>query len=176
MAGWLIGCASKDADLGHELRMLGEDPGPETRERARTLFARTLDAPGGGLRVQTIHAFAQSLLAAFPSEAGLAPGFRPVEGREQQLLARATLADLLLRAEGEGDLGLIRDLQALSLRLGESGAERFLKACAGAPDGDRLARPARRHRGAAAARLRPAAGRHRRGHRPGMRVRSTSRS
>ncbi|HMG46142.1 MAG TPA: double-strand break repair helicase AddA [Allosphingosinicella sp.] len=124
----------KDADLGRELTMLGEDPGPETRERARTLFARTLDAAGGGLRVQTIHAFAQSLLAAFPSEAGLAPGFRPVEGREQQLLARATLADLLVRAEGEGDLGLIRDLQKLSLRLGESGAERFLKACAGAPE------------------------------------------
>jgi ATP-dependent helicase/nuclease subunit A len=124
----------KDADLGGELGMLGEDPGPEARARARTLFARTLDAPGGGLRVQTIHAFAQSLLAAFPSEAGLAPGFRPVEGREQQVLARATLADLLLRAEGEGDLGLIRDLQTLSLRLGESGAERFLKACAAAPE------------------------------------------
>ncbi|MEA3030373.1 MAG: ATP-dependent helicase/nuclease subunit [Sphingomonadales bacterium] len=123
----------KEADLGHELTMLGEDPGPETRERARILFARVLESPGGGLRIQTIHAFAQSLLAAFPSEAGLAPGFRPLEGREEQLLARATLADLLVRAEGEGDLGLIRDLQALSLRLGESGAERFLKACAAAP-------------------------------------------
>jgi len=123
----------KEADLGHELVMLGEDPGPERRDLARTLFARVLDAPGGGLRIQTIHAFAQSLLAAFPSEAGLAPGFRPLEGREEQLLARTTLADLLVRAEEQGDLGLIRDLQALSLRLGESGAERFLKACARAP-------------------------------------------
>ncbi|HEV2818574.1 MAG TPA: double-strand break repair helicase AddA [Allosphingosinicella sp.] len=123
----------KDTDLGHELVMLGEDPGPETRARARTLFARVLDSPGGGLRIQTIHAFAQSLLAAFPSEAGLAPGFRPLEGREEQLLARATLADLLVRAEEQGDAGLIRDLQALSLRLGESGAERFLRACAAAP-------------------------------------------
>ena len=50
------------------------------------------------------------------------------------MLARATLADLLVRAEGQGDLGLIGDLQALSLRLGESGAERFLKACARAPE------------------------------------------
>jgi len=123
----------KEAELGHELVMLGEDPGPETRDLARTLFARVLDSPGGGLRIQTIHAFAQSLLAAFPSEAGLAPGFRPLEGREEQLLARATLADMLVRAEEQGDLGLIRDLQALSLRLGESGAERFLKACAAAP-------------------------------------------
>jgi ATP-dependent helicase/nuclease subunit A len=123
----------KDADLGHELIALGEDPGPETRERARILFARVLEATGGGLRVQTIHAFAQSLLAAFPSEAGLAPGFRPLEGRAQQLLARSTLADLLVAAEEGGDLPLIRDVQALSLRLGEGGAEGFLKACAAAP-------------------------------------------
>jgi ATP-dependent helicase/nuclease subunit A len=123
----------KDADLGHELVALGEDPGPETRERARILFARVLEATGGGLRVQTIHAFAQSLLAAFPSEAGLVPGFRPLEGREQQLLARSTLADLLVAAEHSGDLALIRDVQALSLRLGEGGAENFLKACAAAP-------------------------------------------
>ncbi len=124
----------KDADLGHELVALGEDPGPETRARARTLFAAALDAAGGGLRVQTIHAFAQGLLAAFPSEAGLAPGFRPLEGREEQLLARSTLAEMLVRAEGQGDQPLIRDLQALSLRLGENGAERFLKACARAPE------------------------------------------
>ena len=124
----------KDADLGHELVALGEDPGPETRERARTLFARVLESAGGGLRIQTIHAFAQSLLAAFPSEAGLIPGFRPLEGREEQLLARSTLADLLVRAEAGGDQGLIRDLQALSLRLGEAGAERFLMACARAPE------------------------------------------
>jgi ATP-dependent helicase/nuclease subunit A len=125
----------KDVDLGNELLALDEDPGPETRERARTLFARVLESAGGGLRVQTIHAFAQGLLAAFPSEAGLAPGFQPLEAREAQALARATLADMLVRGEEQGDLGLIRDVQALSLRLGESGAERYLKACAAAPRG-----------------------------------------
>jgi len=124
----------KDSELGAELVALGEGPDPERRARARTLFARVLDSAGGGLRIQTIHAFAQSLLAAFPAEAGLIPGFRPLEGREQQLLARATLADLLVRAEAGGDLGLIDDLQALSLRLGESAAERFLMACAAAPE------------------------------------------
>src|SRR3954468_5017143 len=125
----------KDEDLARELTMLGEQPLPALRERARTLFARVLESTGGGLRIQTIHAFAQSLLASFPSEAGMLPGFRPLEGREEQLLARATLAEMLVRAEGDGDLGLIRDPQALSLRLGESGAERFLKACARAPEG-----------------------------------------
>ncbi len=125
----------KDSDLAAELLALGEDHGPEARGRARTLFARLLDSAGGGLRVQTIHAFAQGLLAGFPSEAGLVPGFRPLEGREEQLLARATLAEMLVAAEREGDAGLIRDLQALSLRLGEGGAEAFLGACARAPDG-----------------------------------------
>jgi ATP-dependent helicase/nuclease subunit A len=124
----------KDQDLGGELNSLGEDPGPEMRARARTLFARVLDAKGGGLRIQTIHAFAQSLLAAFPAEAGLVPGFRPLEGREEQLLARSTLAELLVRAEQGGDLPLIRDLQALSHRMGEAGAETFLMACARAGD------------------------------------------
>jgi ATP-dependent helicase/nuclease subunit A len=125
----------KDTELAAELVALGEDPGPEARAEARTLFARVLEATGGGLRIQTIHAFAQSLLAGFPSEAGLVPGFRPLEGREEQLLARTTLAEMLVAAEREGDAGLIRDLQALSLRLGEGGAEVFLRACARAPAG-----------------------------------------
>jgi ATP-dependent helicase/nuclease subunit A len=124
----------KDAELGAELGALSEDTGPDMRARARTLFARVLDATGGGLRIQTIHAFAQSLLGAFPVEAGLTPGFRPLEGREEQLLARSTLADLLVRAEAGGDLGLIADLQALSLRMGEGGAEGFVKTCARAPE------------------------------------------
>ncbi len=120
----------KDNELAAELVALGEDSGPEMRERARTLFARVLDAAGGGLRIQTIHAFSQGLLAAFPAEAGLVPGFRPLEGREEQLLSRATLADLLVRVEAAGDLGLVRDMQVLSHRMGEGGAESFLMCCA----------------------------------------------
>ena len=121
------------ADLARDLKALGEDYGPAAVARARTLFARVLDAPGG-LRIQTIHAFCQTLLAGFPSEAGLAPGFRPLEDREAATLARATLAELLVEAESGGELGLIRDVQALSRRLGEEAAQRFLMACARAPD------------------------------------------
>jgi len=123
-----------DEDLREELISLDEDDSPERCGRARTLFARVLDATGGGLRIQTIHAFAQALLAAFPAEADLVPGFRPLEGREEQGLGRTTLADLLVRAEEQGDQGLVRDVQTLSLRLGEGGAEGFLKACARAPE------------------------------------------
>jgi ATP-dependent helicase/nuclease subunit A len=136
----------KEAELASELRALGEDYRPEARARARRLFARVLDSAGGGLRIQTIHAFAQGLLAAFPAEAGLVPGFRPLEGREEQLLARQTLAEMLVRAEEGKDGGLSRDpgphqsttlmgdIQALSHRLGEGGAEAFVRRCARAPD------------------------------------------
>ncbi|HEX8442546.1 MAG TPA: double-strand break repair helicase AddA [Allosphingosinicella sp.] len=120
----------KDQNLKKELFALGEGNGPEEVANARRLFARVLDASGGGLRIMTIHAFSQGLLAAFPAEAGLVPGFRPLEGREEQQLARSTLADLLVRAEAAGDHDLVADMQVLSHRLGEGGAESFLMCCA----------------------------------------------
>ncbi|MEF5008134.1 hypothetical protein U9218_23755, partial [Escherichia coli] len=83
-------------------------------ERARTLFARVLDAPGGGIRIQTIHGFCQTLLAGFPAEAGLVPGFRPIEGREEAQLARDALAEMLVDAEREGRDGVITAIADLS--------------------------------------------------------------
>jgi ATP-dependent helicase/nuclease subunit A len=125
----------EDKALRKELFALGEAyKTGEDVARARRLFARVLDSAGGGLRIQTIHAFAQGLLAAFPAEAGLVPGFRPLEGREEQLLARQTLAEMLVRAEEGGDGRVVRDIQALSHRLGEGGAEAFVRRCARAPD------------------------------------------
>jgi ATP-dependent helicase/nuclease subunit A len=127
LAAWV---RMDDAKLRKELFALGERNEDDVIAFARTLFAKVLDAPGGGLRIQTIHAFSQTLLAGFPAEAGLSPGFRPLEGREQAALARRTLADLLVTAEVGGDLGLIDDMQALSLRLGEDKAEAYLQRCA----------------------------------------------
>ncbi len=115
-----------DNKLRKDLFALGERNDDEAIARARTLFARVLDAPGGGLRVQTIHAFAASLLASFPGEAGLVPGFRALDAREEALLARETLARLLAGAEERGDLRLLADVQRLSRRLGEGEAESFL--------------------------------------------------
>jgi len=111
----------KDSELGTDLLHLGESNDPRTRERARQLFARVLDCPGG-LKIQTIHSFAQSLLAAFPAEAGIVPGFQPIEGRAEQELVRRTLADLMASAEESKDEALIRDVQSISRRLGETGA------------------------------------------------------
>ncbi len=123
LAAWV---QMEERDLFNDLEALGEESGPEARDRARRLFAEVLESTGGGLRIQTIHGFCQQLLTSFPLEAGLPPGFRPLDQREQATLARQTLADLVVRADEEGDEALIDALQALSLRLGEGGAEQFL--------------------------------------------------
>ena len=130
LARWV---RASETDIRADLASLGERATPALIARARTLFAKVLDAPGGGLRIQTIHGFCQSLLAAFPVEAGLTPGFRPLEAREESALARETLAQMLVDAEREGRDAAVRAVGALSLRLGEEGAEAFLRACARAP-------------------------------------------
>jgi len=128
LAAWV---RMPERDLKKDLFALGEDPNdPALVARARVLFAKLLDAPGGGIRIQTIHGFCQALLSGFPLEAGLVPGFRPIEGREEAVLARETLAELLVDAEREGRHGLVAAIGALSLRMGEGGAEEFLRACA----------------------------------------------
>ena len=130
LAAWV---RMKDSQLAEDLAALRADVGPAMREQARRLFARVLDAPGG-LRIQTIHSFAQSLLASFPEEAGIAPGFRPIEGRAEQELARTTLAGLLAEAEAARHADLLADVQRLSLRLGEEGAVDYLMRCARRPE------------------------------------------
>ena len=130
LAAWV---RMKDTELGADLMALRADPSPAPRERARRLFAKVLEAPGG-LRIQTIHSFAQALLSSFPAEAGITPGFTPIEGRAEQELARTTLANLLADAETRGDEGLIADVQCLSLRLGEDGAASYLMRCAQASE------------------------------------------
>ncbi len=126
LAAW---ARMKETDLGADLLSLRESNDPVTRRRARQLFAKVLDCPGG-LRIQTIHSFAQALLAAFPAEAGISPGFEPIEGRAEQELARTTLAGLIADADADGDSRLIDDVKCLSLRIGENETVRYLMRCA----------------------------------------------
>jgi ATP-dependent helicase/nuclease subunit A len=124
----------KDAELAAELMALGEDFARDQVAKARTLFATVLESRNGGMRIMTIHAFCQTLLAGFPLEAGIAPGFRPLEGREEAALAQLVLAELVIGAEREGDARLLGDLSTLSLRLGEAEALAFLKRSARAAE------------------------------------------
>lgn len=58
--------------------------------RARQLFARAIETPGG-LRIQTIHSFCSTLLRRFPLEAGVSPLFRELDDRSA-ILMRSEIA------------------------------------------------------------------------------------
>ena len=131
LAGWV---RMNDTQLAAHLGAIGADIGPAARERARTLFTRVLDCPGGGLRIDTIHAFAQWLLGAFPHEAGLLPGTRAMEDRDRILLSRQVLADLLLDAEARRDAAMLDTLAMLATRFDPAAVEAWLLRCAEARD------------------------------------------
>ncbi|KLE35378.1 double-strand break repair helicase AddA [Aurantiacibacter luteus] len=116
-------------ELAADLDAIGATGDVVTIARARTLFASVLDCPGGGLRIDTIHAFAQWLLSAFPEEAGLVPGTRPMEDRDRDLLAAQVLADLLVDWQ-RTDREAVAALEGLSLRMGPDGARAWLLRCA----------------------------------------------
>ncbi|MEM6475681.1 MAG: double-strand break repair helicase AddA [Pseudomonadota bacterium] len=116
--------------LGTELRHLGADVDPETQARARTLFASVLDCPGGGLRIDTIHAFSQWLLANFPEEADLPPGSQAMEDRQRELLAREVLTELLTDAEAAGDHKVLDAIRLFTTRKDVSSLHGWLMRCA----------------------------------------------
>ncbi len=122
-----------EADLRERLQAGGVGEGtynPAMIDRARQLFARVIDAPGAGLQIQTIHAFCQTLLASFPEEAGLAPGFAPLDEVEAEALRQQVLTDMLRAARRDGDDALLRRIDALAMTLGEWGASGYLQRCA----------------------------------------------
>jgi ATP-dependent helicase/nuclease subunit A len=116
--------------LGLDLEFIGYDRGvPALIERARSLFATVIDSPGGAVRVQTIHSFCQTLLASFPLEAKILPGFRALEDSEASALQREVLGRLLAQRDSDGDA--MRSIAAmLSRRLGQDAAIAFLARCA----------------------------------------------
>ncbi len=75
------------ADLGVE--------GPLDLDRARTLFARAIETPGG-LRLQTIHAFCASILRRFPLEAGVSPAFVEIDETAQGSLFARLLDEIAI--------------------------------------------------------------------------------
>ncbi|GMN01687.1 double-strand break repair helicase AddA [Erythrobacter sp. MTPC3] len=120
--------------LAKELGDLGAAIGPDVQQRARTLFAQVLDCPGGGLRIDTIHAFSQWLLANFPEEADLPPGAQPMEDRTRELLAREVLTDLLVEAERTGDTRITNAVDLFTTAKDPGALHGWLMRCAKADD------------------------------------------
>jgi ATP-dependent helicase/nuclease subunit A len=90
LGDWTI---ASDRQLRSELLAL--DPAlelekPGTLARARALFAAALETPGG-LKIQTIHAFCQTILQRFPLEAGVPPGFQMLDDSAAKRLTEIAL-------------------------------------------------------------------------------------
>ena len=114
--------AFADADtLASELeQVLDRRPSEGATLAARKLFARVLDAPGG-IAIQTIHAFCQSLLKRFPLEAGVAPNADVLdETQAEQLVIRARDQQLRAIADGLADPELVAALSLVGERVSDS--------------------------------------------------------
>lgn len=95
-----------DADLHGTLTAIGVPEGrldADLLDRARTLFARAIEAPGG-LKIQTIHSFCASVLRRFPLEARVSPAFKEIDERVQARLLADLLDDMAETDEGRAAL------------------------------------------------------------------------
>ncbi len=124
LEGWV---GATDALLDEHLRALGAEPAPDMRRRARRLFARVLDTPGG-LRIQTIHAFCESVLGRFPLEAGISPQFTVLDERDATELLRQARDQVLEAARQAPGSALARAVTTVSGRVGEDGFATVLDA------------------------------------------------
>jgi ATP-dependent helicase/nuclease subunit A len=87
-----------------------DSPEPHDLIFARQLFARTIESPGG-LKIQTLHAFAERLLRLFPFEANVPAHFNVLDESDSKRLlleARdAALVELGGSSESAGALDLV---------------------------------------------------------------------
>ncbi len=114
--------------LVRDLAALGAARDEATQLRARRLFALVLEAPQG-LAVQTIHAFAQSLIASFPVEAGVAPGFAVIDDRDGAALRCRLLAAAIEAAAADDPF--LADLAEIGIGGGEGRLAEIAQGLAG---------------------------------------------
>ena len=84
------------------LDMSGEKANAKFRIRARQLFAHALDTPGG-LKIQTIHAFCESLLHQFPLEANVPGHFETLQDADQAHLLELARSEVLSTSSGAAE-------------------------------------------------------------------------
>ena len=117
-----------EADLARQLAEIeGGAVDPDATTRARRLFARALETPGG-LKIQTIHAFCASLLAQFPLEANVAGRFAVMDDRLAAELAETALAAVLRETVAHPDGAAARALDTLLPVVSDGGLGEAIKA------------------------------------------------
>ena len=98
--------------------------------KARRLFARALETPGG-LKVLTLHAFCQIVLSRFPIEADVPPAFEVLDDQSARELVAGSRQHILERA-GSGDDVLAQAVAHLVTETSEARLTGLLDAALGA--------------------------------------------
>ena len=104
--------------------------GPEDMNKARRLFAKALETPGG-LKILTIHAFCQNVLSRFPLEAGVPASFDVLDEQTARELMAPARSRVLERA-GSGDALRASALAFLLTQTSEATLTEILDAALGA--------------------------------------------
>ena len=99
-------------------KLNGKKPDAATTKRARQLFAEFLDAHGG-MRIQTIHSFSQSLIRRFPIESGIPPYFDVMDDQTAAEMLRESQADILRRIQREPDTKLAKAVNMVTPEVSE---------------------------------------------------------
>ncbi|MHA6641284.1 double-strand break repair helicase AddA [Mesorhizobium sp. A623] len=114
-----------DDDLIARIEVLdGKMPGAALMRRARRLFAEALETPGG-LKIQTIHAFCESVLHQFPLEANIAAHFEMLDPQMEAALFATARRDMISGASG-GNVELAEAFATILERGGEAGLDALL--------------------------------------------------
>jgi len=100
---------------------------------ARTLFAKALETPEG-LKVQTIHAFCERVLSRFPIEAGILPGFEPIDDADMRVLRDGVRDDIYRAAALNMDGELNAALQILTAEKADQTMDDLFKWMANSPE------------------------------------------
>lgn len=109
-----------EEDLVKDLADLsGDQPAEAEIDRARRLFARVQEAPGG-VRIDTMHAFCQGVLQRFPVEAHVPPHFDVLDERDQRVLLAQARDSLVLSIAADPDSALGQDWARVLERLTET--------------------------------------------------------
>ncbi|MDP3899390.1 MAG: double-strand break repair helicase AddA, partial [Mesorhizobium sp.] len=132
LGGWT---ALSDAELAAEIgRIEGVAPDAPRLRRARQLFARALETPGG-LKIQTIHAFCEAILHQFPLEANIAGHFEMLDGQMESALVAEARRDMLSGIAAGGDAALAAAFEMVLSIGGESGLDALLSEIVAKRDG-----------------------------------------
>ena len=124
-----------DAELAPKVsRLDGRPADPAMLRRARRLFAEALETPGG-LKIQTIHAFCESVLHQFPLEANIAAHFEMLDPQMEAALYAEARRDMITGAAANDDPNLAEAFAFVLERGGEAGLDALLSEILAKRDG-----------------------------------------